>query len=38
MVDGTGYLHLSWDHHVHPLRYAQSVEPGSLKLSPPNSR
>lgn len=32
MVDGDGYLHVSWDHHVHPLRYAKSVSPGSLEL------
>lgn len=31
-VDGDGYLHVSWDHHGHPLRYAMSVEPGSLTL------
>ena len=24
MVDGEGYLHMSWDHHVHPLRYCRS--------------
>ena len=33
MIDGAGYLHLSWDHHVHPLRYVRSVEPGSLELT-----
>lgn len=33
MVDGEGYLHVSWDHHVHPLRYARSVAPGSLTLT-----
>ncbi len=32
MVDGDGYLHLSWDHHGHPLRYCRSVAPGSLSL------
>ncbi|MBF0575963.1 BNR repeat-containing protein [Dysgonomonas sp. GY617] len=32
MVDGDGYLHVSWDHHGHPLRYAKSVEPLSLEL------
>ena len=31
-VDGKGYLHLSFDHHGHPLRYAKSVAPGSLEL------
>lgn len=33
MVDGDGYLHVSWDHHNHPLRYARSVAPGSLELT-----
>lgn len=32
MVDGGGYLHMSWDHHGHPLRYARSVAPFSLEL------
>lgn len=31
-VDGDGYLHVSFDHHGHPLRYAKSVAPGSLEL------
>lgn len=31
-VDGDGYVHVSWDHHGHPLRYAKSVAPGSLTL------
>lgn len=31
-VDGKGYLHVSFDHHGHPLRYAKSVAPGSLQL------
>lgn len=35
MVDGAGYLHLAWDHHNSPLRYARSREPGSLALSEP---
>ena len=34
MVDGAGYLHVSWDHHNNPLRYARSVAPGSLALGP----
>ena len=34
MVDGSGYLHLSWDHHDNALRYARSVAPGSLELRP----
>lgn len=33
MVDGDGYLHMSWDHHNHPLRYCRSVAPGSLELT-----
>jgi len=33
MVDGDGYLHLAWDHHNNPLRYAKSVAPGSLQLT-----
>lgn len=31
-VDGEGYLHLSFDHHGHPLRYCRSVAPGSLEF------
>lgn len=31
-MDGDGYLHASFDHHGHPLRYAMSIEPGSLEL------
>lgn len=27
MVDGDGYLHLSWDHHNNALNYARSNEP-----------
>jgi hypothetical protein len=34
MVDGDGYLHVSWDHHNNPLRYARGVAPGSLQLGP----
>jgi hypothetical protein len=33
MVDGDGYVHVSWDHHNHPLRYAKSLHPGSLELT-----
>lgn len=29
-VDGKGYIHLSFDHHGHPLRYVRSVAPDSL--------
>lgn len=32
IADGEGYLHLSWDHHGHPLRYARSKSPGSLEF------
>lgn len=32
MVDGDGYLHVSWDHHGTPLRYAKSLKPNSLEL------
>ena len=31
-VDGDGYLHVAFDHHGHPLRYARSVAPLSLEL------
>lgn len=33
MIDGGGYLHLSWDHHNNALRYCRSVAPGSLDLT-----
>lgn len=33
-VDRDGYLHVAFDHHGHPLRYARSVAPGSLSLGP----
>ena len=32
MLDGAGYLHVSWDHHNNALRYARGVAPGSLEL------
>lgn len=32
MVDGAGYLHVSFDHHGHPLRYCRSIAPGSTTL------
>jgi hypothetical protein len=35
MADGAGYLHVAWDHHNSPLRYARSVAPGSLELGAP---
>ncbi len=31
-IDGEGYLHIAWDHHGHPLRYAKSTKPNSLEL------
>jgi len=34
MVDGAGYLHVSWDHHNNALRYARGVAPGALELGP----
>lgn len=34
-VDGKGILHMVWDLHDRPLRYARSVEPGSLELTEP---
>lgn len=33
MVDGAGYLHLSFDHHGNPLHYCRSRQPGSLDLT-----
>jgi hypothetical protein len=32
-VDGSGILHMSWDHHCDPLNYCRSVAPGSLELT-----
>jgi hypothetical protein len=32
-VDGAGYVHLSWDHHGHPLTYRRSLEPGSFAFT-----
>jgi hypothetical protein len=32
MVDGAGFLHLAWDLHNQPLRYARSTAPGALTL------
>lgn len=31
-LDGKGVLHVAWDHHGNPLRYARGIAPGSLKL------
>ena len=33
MVDGSGFLHITWGHHNQPLNYAVSIEAGSLQLS-----
>ncbi len=33
MVDSSGFLHVSWDHHVTPLRYCRGISPGSLELT-----
>jgi len=33
MVDGDGYLHMSWDHHNDSLRYSRSKAPGSLQMT-----
>ncbi len=32
MVDGEGYLHLSWNHHGNKLHYCKSIKPGSLEM------
>ena len=32
MVDGDGYLHLSFDHHGNKLNYCKSTAPGALTL------
>jgi hypothetical protein len=34
MHDGDGYLHMSWDHHNDPLRYAVSTTPESIDMGP----
>lgn len=33
LFDGSGVLHLAWDHHVSPLRYCRSRQKGSLELT-----
>ena len=33
-VDGDGFLHVAWDHHVNALNYARGVAPGTLELGP----
>lgn len=32
MLDGDGYIHVSFDHHGHPLNYCRSIAPYSLEL------
>jgi hypothetical protein len=32
MVDGEGYLHMSWDHHNNPLNYCKSLTPEGLEM------
>jgi hypothetical protein len=32
IVDGAGYLHVTWGQHNNPLNYAVSIAPGSLQL------
>ena len=35
IVDSTGVLHMSWDHHCNPLNYCRSKKHGSLELTDP---
>ncbi len=35
IADGEGFLHISWDHHGNPLRYAVSTTPASPDFGPP---
>jgi hypothetical protein len=32
-VDGEGFLHMAWNHHVSPLQYCRSVAANSLELA-----
>ena len=32
MVDGDGFVHVSFDHHGNPLNYCRNIAPGSLTL------
>ena len=32
IIDGEGYLHISFDHHGHKLNYCRSIAPASLEL------
>ena len=38
MADGRGMLHVSWDHHGHPLRYALGASADRLKIVPMTGR
>jgi hypothetical protein len=31
-LDGDGHLHMSWDHHNHPLNYCRSIKPYGLAM------
>ena len=33
VVEDEDYVHIAWDHHNTPLKYARSVAPGSLQLA-----
>jgi hypothetical protein len=33
VADGDGFLHVSWDHHGHPLRYVRSTAPGAVEFT-----
>lgn len=33
MADGSGYLHIAWDHHNNSLNYCKGIAPGSLELT-----
>lgn len=35
IADGDGFLHIAWDHHGHPLRYARSRLPGVADFETP---
>jgi len=36
-ADGAGVLHVAWDHHGRPLRYARGIWPGTLDLTEPQT-
>ncbi len=37
IIDGDGFLHMSWNHHGNKLHYSKSIVPGSLKMEPEQS-